>query len=136
MENLYYQNLVEELKLRGNKLAEKYFNVLWEIYMDDVDGFKNKISIFRNGFSKAYNLYLNNDIVYFTNNQMHDDKLNAMLKTTEWDNITRVENFSMKIIDPKNILSFDKKNEGEIYIIDNLHFLTKSIITFKQKFYE
>lgn len=133
MENLCYQNLVEELKLRDNKLAEKYFNVLWEIYMDDVNGFKNKINIFLNRFSKAYTLYLNNDIITFTNNEIPDDKLSKILKTTKWDNITKVENFSMKIIDPKNILSFDKKNEGEIYIIANLqlfdeiynYFLTK-----------
>jgi hypothetical protein len=126
MENPYYTIIEEKFQLQSNKLAKKYFDVLWNIYQDDISNFKKNTYGFINSFkTNAYTLSLNNELISFTKFEMPSTFFCEILKSTNWDNTTEIANHTFQIIDAEKIFNADENDFGDIYIIEDLTLLSQ-----------
>lgn len=110
--------------LKTNKLVGKYYNIHWEIFVNNGDGYKKIIENFIENFTcKSDTLYLNDEIVHFSSYAIPDERLKSILVVTSFDkNIKSIEKNKLLITNESLIFPFEScdKIENGVYLLKDL----------------
>ena len=74
---------------------------------------------FLSKFNKAYSLYFDGKVYHYTNYQIDDILFLKIVKQTNWENTTKIENFQFKIVDINQVYDIDTENECDLYLLED-----------------
>lgn len=111
---------------------EYYFENIFQIYKENtVNDFETIMTNFLSKFNKAYILYFDGKVYHYTNYQIDDILFLKIVKQTNWENTTKIENFQFEIVDINEVYDVDNKKEYDLYLLEdyNLFYILFSFFT-------
>ena len=139
MKEVYFESLLQILKLKeDNLLLKSYFDVQFDLFINDNENFSSKTNRFIENFtSKIDVLYLDDSIVHFSNYQIPDDRFREVVQLTSFkNNIERTDKHKLVIINNSEIYNcdaYDTVDDG-VYILTDLNLFIGIYDFFSSKF--
>jgi hypothetical protein len=111
---------------------ENYFENIFHIYKENtVNDFETIMTNFLSKFNKAYILCYKEKVYHYTDYQIDDILFLKIIKQTNWENTTKIENFRFEIVDINEVYDVDNKKEYDLYLLEdyNLFYTLFSFFT-------
>ena len=126
MKEVYFESLLQILKLKENNLLLKsYFDVQFDLFINDNENFSSKTNRFIENFtSKVDVLYLDDSIVHFSNYQIPDVRFREVVKLTSFkNNIERTDKHKLVVINNSKVYNYDAYDtvDDGVYILTDLN---------------
>lgn len=126
IKEVYFESLLQILKLKENNLLLKsYFDVQFDLFINDEENFSSKTNRFIENFtSKIDVLYLDGKIVHFSNYQIPDDRFREVVQLTSFkNNIERTDKHKLVVINNSEIYNYDAYDtvDDGVYILTDLN---------------
>lgn len=109
--------------LTSYEKLEDYYDIVYEIYYTNTSEFETIMTNFLSKFNKAYTLCYEEKVYHYTDYQIDDILFHKILKQTNWNNTTNIENFRFKIADINKVYDVDNEKEYDLYLLEDYNLL-------------
>jgi hypothetical protein len=109
--------------LTSYEKLEDYFEIVYEIYYTNTREFETIMTNFLSKFNKAYTLCYKEKVHHYTDYQIDDILFHKILKQTNWDNTTKIENFRFEIADINEVYDVGNEKEYDLYLLEDYNLL-------------